>query len=214
MNKRRTGNRAFEEMRKAALARLQGKEAEAIALNTGITYNRTQKVFSLESLGQKIQINLPEYKITPTLDEWHHLIILHYMDLADGTRLADQLMTFGELPGGMVRGGGFDRESERVLSLQLGNCSPDQLRKACKALGAEILDSNADLSAVFYLLPRYPITLKLWFADEEISGNGRLLLDKSAEHYLSVEDAVTAGLLLLETLQKTYKGFSEKIDGK
>ena len=186
-------NRAFEEMLKPALARLQGKDARVLAENTGIEYDKNQQIFFLESLGEKIQILYPQYEITPKLNDWHHLLILH------------QLMTFGELPGGMIRGGGFDRLSERTLSLQFGNCSPDLVQKACEALGAEIFASNADLSAVFHLFPFYPITLKLWFADEEIPGSGKLLLDRSASHFLSVEDAVTAGSLVLEGLLKKYK---------
>ena len=198
-------NRAFEEMLKPALARLQGKDARVLAENTGIEYDKNQQIFFLESLGEKIQILYPQYEITPKLNDWHHLLILHYIDMADGTPLSGQLMTFGELPGGMIRGGGFDRLSERTLSLQFGNCLPDLVQKACEALGAEIFASNADLSAVFHLFPFYPITLKLWFADEEIPGSGRLLLDRSATHFLSVEDAVTAGSLVLESLLKKYK---------
>ena len=117
----KTQNRAFEEMLRPALARLQGKNAEALAENTGIDYDKNQQIFSLESLGEKIQILYPQYEITPKPNDWHHLLILHYIDMADGTPLSDQLMTFGELPGGMVREGGFDLQSERTLSLRFGN---------------------------------------------------------------------------------------------
>ena len=46
-------------------------------------------IFSLRSLGQEIQIHVPDWKITPELNEWHHLLLLHYMDLADGAPLTD-----------------------------------------------------------------------------------------------------------------------------
>lgn len=71
---------------------------------------------------------------------------------------------------------------------------------ACRILGGILTPSNADVCAVFSLFPNYPITLKLWFADEEIPGSGRLFLDRCASHYLTVEDAVTAGSLLMEAL--------------
>ena len=119
MNDIKTLNRAFDEMRKPALARLHGKEAEVLAGNTGIDYDKNQRIFSLTSMSEKIQVHYPQYEITPELNDWHHLLLLHYMDVADGTPLSGQLMTFWELPGGMVRGGGFDRQSERTLSLQL-----------------------------------------------------------------------------------------------
>ena len=69
-----------------------------------------------------------------------------------------------------------------------------------RALGAEIVRSNADLCARFLFAPRYPIWLKLWFADEELPASGRLLLDTSAPQYLTIEDAVTAGTILLDAL--------------
>ena len=134
------------------------------------------------------------------MDDWHHLLILHYLDLADGTPLSHQLMAFGDLPSGMVRGGGFDRQSEQDLGLRLGHAPQAQVERACRALGGVLTPSNADVCAVFSLFPNYPITLKLWFADEEIPGSGRLFLDRSASHYLTVEDAVTAGSVLMETL--------------
>lgn len=192
--------RAFQEMLRPALARLEGKRPEEIAARTGLRFDRARQCFSLSSLGRDITIAYPGYAVTPDLDEWHQLLILHYMDLADGTALTGRLMPFGSLPSGLVRGGGFDRQSERALSLRLGTCGQAAVEQVCRALGGRLIPSNADVCAVFSLLPRYPITLKLWLADEEIPGSGRLFLDTSAGHYLSVEDAVTAGTLLLEAL--------------
>ena len=59
---------------------------------------------------------------------------------------------------------------------------------------------NADLCVKFQYLPRYPVWLKIWFSDEEFPASGRMLLDKNSEHYLSIEDAVTVGTLLLDAL--------------
>lgn len=83
----------------------------------------------------------------------------------------------------------------------------DPEQAVCTALGAEIEDSNADLFAQLPFLPRYPVTLKLWLAEEEdeIDGSGRLFLNNSADHYLSIEDAVTVGTLILERLRRQYE---------
>ena len=158
--------------------------------------------FRLTSMGQDIVVSWPECKIEPELNQWHHLAILHYMDTADGSSLTGELMSFGEQPGGMVRGGGFDRLCEQTVSRSMGNCPEDVVKEACLALGGKMVPCNADLGIVFPFLPYYPVTLKIWFADEEIAGTGRMFLDRSAEHFLSVEDAVTVGTLLLEEIQK------------
>ena len=49
-------------------------------------------------------------------------------------------------------------------------------------------------------LPRCSLWLKVWFADDELPPSGRLLIDESAPHYLTIEDAVTAGSLILDAL--------------
>lgn len=74
-------------------------------------------------------------------------------------------------------------------------------------MGAKLEDSNADLCAVLPFLPQYPVTWKLWLAEEEdeIDGSGRLFLDGSAGHYLSIEDAVTVGTIILGRLQWQYE---------
>lgn len=43
--------------------------------------------------------------------------------------------------------------------------------------------------------------INIWFEDEEFPASGKMLLDGSADHYLTVEDAVTAGTLVLELLR-------------
>ena len=52
-------------------------------------------------------------------------------------------------------------------------------------------------------LPRWPVMLNLWFADDEFDGSARLLVDKSADHYLSIEDAVTVADIVIAAWRKT-----------
>ena len=193
-------NRAFEEMRMVALKRLEGKDPLKIAKRTGIPFDPESQKFILNTLGQTVEIYFPDYEIRTPLDPWHHLLVLHYLDQADGSELYGQWIPFGDLPGGMARGGDFDRKSEGELSNRLGNRTYESVERACQALGGKVIPSNADVCGVIPLFPRYPIAIKLWFADEELPGSGRVFLDKSAEHYLSVEDAVVAGTILLQAL--------------
>lgn len=43
--------------------------------------------------------------------------------------------------------------------------------------------------------------VKIWFADEEFEASGKLYLSRSADHYLTMEDAVTVGEILLSKLK-------------
>lgn len=55
--------------------------------------------------------------------------------------------------------------------------------------------------AVFHFLPNYSVWQKVWFADEEFEASGKIYISKSADCYLSMEDAVTVGEILLSKLK-------------
>jgi len=94
----------------------------------------------------------------------------------------------------------MDRLAERKCREVLGAMDPAELSRRCGAMGGRSLASNADLCCEIPFLPRMPVTLKLWYADEEMPASGRLLLDRCADHYLTIEDAVMLGEMILEAL--------------
>ena len=193
-------NRAFMEMMKAAREWLAGRDPAEIAEKAGIDYDEKTNKFSLISLGTEVYVHYPDYEIEPCVEEWQQLVILHYMKIADGTSLTGQWMTMGEVKDGLIRGGDFDRRCEAVIRSRLSRISEEELTEKCRAIGGQITKSNADFTVRFDFLPQYPLLLKLWFADEEFPASGKLLLDTSADHYLMIEDAVTAGQIVMEKL--------------
>ncbi|MDE7242377.1 MAG: DUF3786 domain-containing protein [Oscillospiraceae bacterium] len=200
-------NRAFCEMLAAAKSRLADQSPSEIAEKAHVFFDAGHRVFHLSSLGEEITVHYPSYDIEQELDEWHHLVILHYLDMADGTPMEQRMIPFGELRDGLVRGGGFDRTCEQTMARYFTKKPLENLQMVCTALGASIESSNADLCAVLPFLPQYPVTWKLWLAEEEdeIDASGRLFLNSSADHYLSVEDAVTVGTLILDKLRQQYE---------
>lgn len=155
----------------------------------------------LQSLNQRLQISFPECIFQPQINEWQQLVILHYLDLADGTEVSQEMVSFGALKDGLIRGTKFDHDMERALGGFLAGMTQEQLCRVCERLGAQLVEERADLCAVIPFLPRYPIWLKVWFADDEFEASGKLLVSKSADHYLTIEDAVTVGELLLSKLK-------------
>ena len=198
----REDNRAFGEMRRVARGWLANRDPRDIARRTGFTFDPERSVFTLVTLGREARLRWPDCEVEGELGEWHELLLLHYMRLADGTALPrGEWIAFAELRDGMVRGGGFDRDSAQRLSGLLGERAPEAVARACRALGGEALETNADYSAVFPLFARVPVLLKLWFADDEFPASAKLLLNRAADHYLTVEDAVTAGEVLIAALE-------------
>lgn len=99
----------------------------------------------------------------------------------------------------------FDQEQQVFLFSSLGENIT--VHYPSYAIEPRLEDSNADLCAVLPFLPQYPVTWKLWLAEEEdeIEGSGRLFLNGSADHYLSIEDAVTVGTIILDRLRQQYE---------
>ena len=195
-------NRMFSQMLSAATERLLRHNCEEIAKNSNAVYNKEEKAFVIETLGKTVRIKYPEFSVMPNLNEWHQLVILHYLDLADGSSVENTLISFSQMKDGLIRGGDFDRRFEKTMQLLLKTLSADEFKEKCLALGGRIIPTNADLSVEFLFLPRFPVTLKVWFADEDFEASARMMLDASAEHYLTIEDAVTVGEFLLERLRK------------
>ena len=51
------------------------------------------------------------------------------------------------------------------------------------------------------LFSKYAVWLKIWFANEEFEVSGKFYISKSADCYLTMEDAVTVGEILLSKLK-------------
>ena len=170
--KNQTENRAFREMLQVAVKRLQNRSGEDIAEKSGAVFHSSRNMLEVQSFHEVIEIQLPEFYINSDMDEWHYLTLLHYLDMADGTEDSQKLITFGNLKDGLIRGTRFDRTAEQKLEKLLQDKDPEKIQKACTSLGAEFTETKADLCAVFPVFPRYSVTLKIWFADEEFPISG------------------------------------------
>ena len=193
------GIQMFFQMNQAALARLKDRDPREIARNAGVRYDEETQIFHIPTMGMDVTVSYPDYHFTPELPGWHRLVILHYLDLADGFPLTGKEIPFGQMKSGMVRGGGIDRRCELAIQ-NLKNLNEDTLTNICENIGGEPITSNADAAYRIPFLPNFPVTLKIWLPDEDFPASGRLLLDSSADHYLTIEDAVTVAEILLEKI--------------
>ena len=194
-------NQMFSQMNQAALTRLKDRNPREIARNAGVCYDEETQIYHIPTMGMDVTVSYPDYHFTPELPVWHCLVILHYLDLADGFPLTGKEIPFGQMKSGMVRGGGIDQKCELAFQ-NLKNLSEDTLTKLCENINGKPIDSNADAAWQIPFLPRFLVTLKFWLPDEDFPASGRLFVDASADHYLTIEDAVTVAELLLEKLTR------------
>lgn len=195
-------NRAFLNMKRDAIAMLAGKNAAGIAQNAGVIYDAESNCFRLFSLGKMYTLTYPDYALLEGTDQWHYLTMLHYMNLADGMALSGELCAFGDMPDGLVRGTNFDRTASAAIEKFVASHSGTEIRNILRDMGGEIISSKADLSVRIPYLPRVPLTINIWFADDEFPPSARLLADRSIGHYLTIEDAVTVGDCFLRRLME------------
>ncbi|MCD8023197.1 MAG: DUF3786 domain-containing protein [Lachnospiraceae bacterium] len=193
-------NRAFLNMKRDAIKMLMGMKPVSIAENAGLTFDVISNYFRLSSLGKMYTLTYPDYTLLEETDQWHYLTMLHYMNLADGMELSGELCAFGDMPDGLVRGTNFDRTASAAIEKFVAGHSETEICNILRDMGGESISGKADLSVRIPYLPRVPLTINIWFADEEFPPSARLLVDRSIRHYLTIEDAVTVGDYLLRRL--------------
>ena len=193
-------NRQYKEMLAANLRRLEGIDLGAAAARAGLEWDGS----GIEgvSFGRRFRLDGATLRPMPPIDMWQHLAMLQYLGGADGSLPSDRWIGMGALEeGGRVRGASFDREIDRLVADRLSQCTPESLGRACATLGATLReDSPADLCAVFHFLPRFPLMLNLWLADDEFPASGKLLVNAGVRHCLGTEAIGTVGCMLVERL--------------
>ncbi len=194
-------NRAFQYMKRDAIAMLENKKPKEIAKRAGVIYSVEKQEFLIESLGKTYTLTYPDYKCKEDIFTWQYLTILHYLNMADGTPVAGEESTMSQMPAGLVRGTKFDQAAASVLEDFVKGHSETEIHSIFEELGGKFLDGKADLSVRLPYLPNIPLTINIWFPDEEFPPSARLLVDKSIEHYLTIEDAVAVGECILKLLQ-------------
>lgn len=192
-------NQTFVQMNQVALRWLQERAPLQIARNAHVVYDAQAQCFRLQSMGMDLIISYPDYEITPSVSPWHRLLILHYLNLADGHPLTGTEISFSQMKDGMIRGSGIDHKVETAIS-SAQHLDEEAFARICAAMGGVQIASNADIAFRIPFLPNFPVIAKLWLADEEFPASGRLMLDASADHYLTIEDAVTAAEILIERI--------------
>jgi hypothetical protein len=131
------------------------------------------------------------------------IVILHYILAADGFPLSKKFITYGEIPGGLTYAGVFRR---RVIMPFLSTFGEDLegFKKTAESLKG-IPALFGDAAYTFQIFPRTPVTLVLWAGDEEFPPAGKMLFDASIDHYLSLEDVVVMGEMIVGRMKAAFQ---------
>lgn len=173
---------------------------EDMARNALIPFDPEKRVFTVSFLGEEYTVYHPGGEVEPAegregVSRAVQVLLLHYLVHCSPANVQGKMVSFKELPGGMIYVGPFTNRAIRPLVGIFGN-SPSKLVEAGKKLGGEAVDLG-DAAVTVPALPKIPITFVLWEGDEEFPPSGNVLFDSSAPSHLHTEDyALLPGLVL------------------
>lgn len=191
---RRGFDTAYQQAYQMASQRLRDTtdDLHALCRRSGATLAEepAREAISLNYLGQTCRVILPDVDVFTasgeTLSPRDKLVILHYLNTADGSPLTDRLITFKELPEGAVYYPTYVKRTIKPLLDKFAD-SPKSLLAAADSLGG-VKATTGDFSFRLKALPRVPLTFTLWLGDEELPSEGNILFDSSITDYLPTED--------------------------
>ncbi|MBI2864123.1 MAG: DUF3786 domain-containing protein [Chloroflexi bacterium] len=123
---------------------------------------------------------------------WLQIVVLHYLITANGAPIADQWITFRELPGGYIYEKAFAGRAVEPLERAFGRDLPG-FKRAGESLGGVKMDRTGDAAHWFMAFPRVRLGCILFLADEEMPASINILFDKAASDYLATEDLSAVG---------------------
>lgn len=121
-------------------------------------------------------------------DSWSKIIIYDYIRRKGEKPLTGDWVTLGHFPNTASHVKAFQRSAEEKIAAAFHK-NMNGLKVRCRELGGVEVQGKmkADYIRRFDLLPRIPLYLYFWDADEEFPASCKLFLDRSAEAYIDIE---------------------------
>ena len=170
-------------------------DLEARCRLAGATWDADRGVVRLDFLNRCYEIQPPDLAVTEVgtgeADEVaivERILLLHYLNCADGTPPAGDWIAFAQLPGGDLYLPNFRARSADRVGRAFGE-TPAALFEAAAPLGGEAADFG-DAAVIIQALPRVRLLVIVHGGDDEFPASADVLFDVSAPHYLSREDMI------------------------
>ncbi len=194
-----------------ACAGLAAKSPEEMAANSGAEFNGEKSVFTLRYINEVYTVSYPDGEVSfagrqEAVPVAAKVVLLHYLLTASGQPLAGQLISFKEIPGGMIYLQPFNGRVLGGFKAIFGK-NAGLLSKVGEKLGGHIA-KYGDTAVTLDILPRVPVTYVIWEGDEEFPANATVLFDATAQYYLPTEDLVVAAAAGASLLNKTVRTLS------
>jgi hypothetical protein len=160
----------------------------------------------LKYWGEEVAITWPDLEASFTergkaCSTFDTAMLLYYLRQADGAPMADEWVSFRELPGGGFYHQAFQGYSGNLIAQAYGE-DPEAFDKAARALGGWRLGGLSAHAYAFEALPRIRLAAILWPGDEEFPARAGVLFDAAAGHYMTIDGLALLGAGLARRLEK------------
>jgi len=193
----------YEQALRLGVEAMERKDPLRIAVRAGCTFiDRTVVVPHLDR-SIAYQLDSKKFTVRETGEEtpiWLAILVLHYLNNADGQQPTGVLKHFREFKEGHFYEPAFNRRTKDILVQAFGN-HPDLMIRAANKLGGKILGTGDAATELSYF-PHVPVTCILWRGDEEFPAEASVLFDETADVYFSAEDMAVAGQMAVLELLK------------
>ncbi|RLB22105.1 MAG: hypothetical protein DRG71_07485 [Deltaproteobacteria bacterium] len=183
---------------------LEKANPKRIADQSGASLSYDQEgsvTLSLEFLNKQLDIEWPSMKFSAAKDKkeipiQQQVLILHYLQGCQGSKVEGQWVAYQEIPDGRFYLDAFVQRAKQPLLKAFGS-TPDLLPDLAKQLYDAQPFDHGDVSVVVRALPKIPVALLIWRADDEFPPEASILFDRSIQEILSAEDiAWLAGMIV------------------
>ena len=194
-------NRQFQLMLEPARERLKKYTIEELCEKGNIQFCKEKSEFVVSSIGQEIKVHYPDFVIKQEVEMWHHLTLLQYMAMADGSSLTGKWIDLSQMRGGLSRGISFNKDITSIFEKNFVDVSVDAFQKACQELGGVIMEGRADITVKIPYASMFPIQINYWEGDDEFPPNAQVLYSDNFAEGFAAEDRVVAGDILISTIK-------------
>ena len=187
---------------------LIGLDRQETARRAKCQYLSNPEHYVVTLLNTEYVVNLSDRQIfsvreglAPVPSEFlEQLCLLAYLINAQDLPIADKLVRPETLPDGQFFFRGHHSLPTQKLERVFGQC-PERLCQIAERFDAKPCEFG-DASIQFHVLPRIPLTIVIWRADEEFAARASILFDRTAACQLLLDALLTAVNLAVEALIK------------
>jgi hypothetical protein len=170
-----------------ARSELEGRSLIVPHLNRGIVLNLDTHSLCVKQSSEDAPI-------------WLGILVLHYLNNANGTEPSGKLKHFREFRDGHFYEPAFNRRTRDILISAFGE-DPAPMIQAGLNLNGKILQTG-DAAVELPYFPCLPVTCIVWKGDEEFPPEASVLFDETADVFFSAEDMAVAGQMAVLELLK------------